>query len=121
MSIKHVNAVMDRFKGDPTVKFVLVTVALHADAEGRCYPSLKRIAERVGLLRRQAIRVVSRLIGRGWLVLEQRGSAATHTANVFRIVTRASHIHDTRLVTPVTLPSDMGDTSPSDIAMSPQS
>lgn len=57
-----------------------------ADARRRCFPSLQRIADRIGCSRRYAQKAVRELIDRGYLTILRRGTnRGRNRANVYQI------------------------------------
>lgn len=59
-----------------TAKLVLLCIADHADAEGRCFPSVDRIADRCGISARTVQRALRLLEGGGALGVEVRPGQA---------------------------------------------
>lgn len=58
----------------PDVRHVLMVMATYANAEGRCYPSLRTLADDMGLKDARSARWrVRRAVERGWLVKEGGG------------------------------------------------
>jgi hypothetical protein len=58
----------------PDVRHVLLVLATYANAEGRCHPSLRTLADSMGLKDARSARWrVRRAIQRGWLVKEGGG------------------------------------------------
>lgn len=67
MSIKIMSAVWELDGIDGTECLVLLALADHADDEGRCYPSISRLAKRTKLSDRGVQKVLSRLIEKGFV------------------------------------------------------
>ena len=53
-------------------KAVLIILAIHADEQGKAWPSLATITECGSMTRRTAISAVKRLAERGWITVERR-------------------------------------------------
>ena len=53
-------------------KAVLMILAIHADEQGKAWPSLATIAECGSMTRRTTISAVKRLAERGWITIERR-------------------------------------------------
>lgn len=64
-------------QGDPTTKLILLALAEHADSNGRCWPSIGRLAALTGLHRATVIRVLGRLETDG--VIERTRSTGRST------------------------------------------
>jgi len=87
-----------------TEKLVLLSLADNANDNGICWPSLNTIARKCGVTRRQAIRIINDLEKLGFVEKQsRRKTEMLSDTNLYRVVT------------PVTLPSDMGDTRGSDM------
>ena len=65
MSVRHVGLVLDHLEASPGVKLVAMILADHADADGVCWPSYRRVAQRSCLGERTVRRYVRELIERG--------------------------------------------------------
>jgi hypothetical protein len=65
VSVKHIGLVLDHLKVKPAVKLVAVVLADHADSDGVCWPSYRRIAEKAGCDERTARRHIKTLIELG--------------------------------------------------------
>jgi DNA-binding transcriptional ArsR family regulator len=61
MSIDALNWAWEQECPNPTAKLVLMALADHANADGECWPSMKKIAERSGITARQVSTHISRL------------------------------------------------------------
>lgn len=64
----------DRCKGDAPALAVLYALALHADKQGRCWPSRKTISEITGLTERGVQNILKRLEDRQVIVILQKGT-----------------------------------------------
>lgn len=67
MSIKVMSQVWDIEGIDSSECLVLIALADHADDQGRCYPSIGRLAKRTKLSDRGVQKVISRLIEKGFV------------------------------------------------------
>lgn len=67
MSVKIMSWVWDHGPSDGTETLVLLALADFCDDEGRCYPSMRRIAEKARMQERSARRVIRRLEDGGWI------------------------------------------------------
>lgn len=91
MSVAHVALVLDHLKVKPAQKLVAVILADHADLDGVCWPSYRRIAERSGLDERTVRRHVRFLIDLGVVTklrtgtVTRVGERAVHMSNAYRI------------------------------------
>lgn len=77
MSVRHMGLILDRLDAPPPVKLVALILADHADADGYCWPSHRRIAERGRISERSVRRHTAELIERGVLV-KVRSARMTH-------------------------------------------
>ncbi|MCA3274505.1 MAG: helix-turn-helix domain-containing protein, partial [Roseomonas sp.] len=67
MSHNLVRAVWERKDLDASERLVLLSLADHADEDGFCYPSVKRICERTSLAERTVQGTIKKLVGRGFV------------------------------------------------------
>lgn len=65
MSYNLVRAVWERKDLDASERLVLLSLADHADEDGFCYPSVKRLCERTSLAERTVQGTIKKLVGRG--------------------------------------------------------
>ena len=65
MSVRHIGLVLDHLSAPAPVKLVALILADHADSDGVCWPSYRRIAERSCLSERTVRRHIHELIGQG--------------------------------------------------------
>lgn len=56
----------------PAETLVLLAIADHADADGVCWPGMRRVAEKTGLARRTVVRAVEALEASGLMKVERR-------------------------------------------------
>lgn len=80
MSIKVMAAVWESDL-PATDRLVLLSLADHADDEGQCYPSVRRVCERTGLSERAVQNAFKRLSDAGYLDIEQ--NAGKRGTNLF--------------------------------------
>lgn len=91
MSVKYLGLVLDHLKAKPAVKLVAVVLADHADADGVCWPSYRRIAERTGLDDRTVRRHVRTLIELGVITklrtgtMMRVGEKSVNVSNAYRM------------------------------------
>ena len=82
MSIQLMAAIWEYGPNNPTQRFVLLSLADYADADGSCFPSYKRTAQRCAINRNTAIRTIKSLEADGWLTVEQQvRSNGSYTSN----------------------------------------
>lgn len=90
MSVTHLGLVLDHLHVKPAVKLVAVVLADHADRDGLCWPSYRRIAERSGLDERTVRRHVKVLLDLGVIeklrtgTMAQVGDRFVHVTNLYR-------------------------------------
>lgn len=68
----------------PTDRFVMLSLADHADEHGQCYPSIARLSKRTGFGERTVQNAVKRLVSGGYLVVSAnagRGGANLYSIN----------------------------------------
>ena len=65
MSIDALNWAWEQDCPNPTAKLVLMALADHANADGECWPSMVKIAQRSGITPRQVSTHITRLIELG--------------------------------------------------------
>lgn len=112
---------------DP-VEFVLLCAVLERDwtahGKGKGYiRGYNKLAERINKSRRQTIRLCKQLEEKGYLIILSQGNTNTLLVNWSNLpgdigvtsINKNGDIHDTRVVTSVTLGSDIHDTSSGDI------
>jgi hypothetical protein len=77
MSNRHVDAAWETETGSPVAKLLLVALADHADASGKCFPSIARLVERTELSRTAVITGLKSLESSGLVTVQRtfgRGS-----------------------------------------------
>jgi DNA-binding transcriptional ArsR family regulator len=97
VSVKHIGLVLDHLKVKPSTKLVAVILADHADSEGICFPSYRKIAERSGLDERSVRRHVKALIEMGVVSKLRTGTIKKSEGRTIRI-SNAYRIHASKLV-----------------------
>lgn len=97
VSVKHIGLVLDHLKVKPSTKLVAVILADHADSEGICFPSYRKIAERSGLDERSVRRHVKALIEMGVVSKLRTGTIKRTEGRTIRI-SNAYRIHASKLV-----------------------
>lgn len=85
MSVTHIGLVLDHLNAQPAVKLVALILADHADRDGICWPSYRRIAERSGLAQRSVRRHVRTLKERGVLDKVRSGSIVKSQGRTYRV------------------------------------
>lgn len=70
MSIKVMSAVWECEELDASERLVMLSLADHADDEGRCYPSIARLCRRTSMSDRGVQKVISRLSERGFITIK---------------------------------------------------
>jgi DNA-binding transcriptional ArsR family regulator len=86
MAFEIVDAVFDLPLADPHAKLVLLALARHADKQGRCYPSAKRLAELTGITDRTIYRKLNTLEGLGLIKRKGRMKDGRKTSNVYTLI-----------------------------------
>ena len=86
MAFEIVDAVFDLPLADPHAKLVLLALARHADRQGRCYPSAKRLAELTGITDRTIYRKLNTLEGLGLIKRKGRTKDGRKTSNVYTLI-----------------------------------
>jgi Helix-turn-helix domain len=77
LSVRHIGLVLDHLQAPPPVKLVALILADHADSDGICWPSYRRIAERSCLAGRTVRRYVHELIDAGVVTQLRVGHVTT--------------------------------------------
>lgn len=70
MNIRAVMAALDEYGLDHMAKVALVVMACRADRQGACRVSVPRVAADIGVHYRTAARALDRLVGMGYLAVE---------------------------------------------------
>lgn len=73
MSVKLMAMVFENEELGPTERLVLLSLADHADDEGRCYPSIARLMQRTGLKERAVQNNIKKLVEGGYVVIWRGG------------------------------------------------
>jgi len=85
MSYRAMDLVYDMQVADPVAKFVLLTIAKHADERMQCFPSMDRLASLTGLSPRTVQRKVTALRKDGFLSVSNRSIGGKRTSNYYTI------------------------------------
>lgn len=86
MAFEIVDAVFDLPLADPHAKLVLLALARHADRQGRCYPSAKRLAELTGITDRTIYKKLNVLEGLGLIQRKRRMKDGRKTSNGYNLI-----------------------------------
>ena len=81
MSVKIMAAIFDSKTLVPTERLIMLSLADHADDQGRCYPSIARLCERTGLSERAVQSNIKGLTAGGYLVVN--ANAGPSGCNVY--------------------------------------
>ena len=73
MSIRIMSAVFESETLGPTERLIMLSLADHADDEGRCYPSIDRLSRRTGLSERAVQTNIGKLRDQGYIKVVLRG------------------------------------------------
>jgi DNA-binding Lrp family transcriptional regulator len=85
MSVKHIGLVLDRLQAPPPLKLVALILADHADNEGVCWPSYRRIAERACMSERSARRHIKELQDQRIITKLRTGTIVKRDGKTIRI------------------------------------
>ena len=85
MSYRAMDLVYDMQVADPVAKFVLLTIAKHADEKMQCFPSMDRLASLTGLSPRTVQRKITALRKDGFLSVSNRSVGGKRTSNYYTI------------------------------------
>lgn len=83
MSVRVMALIWERDDLDPYERLVLLSLADHADDEGRCYPSIARLCARTSMKERGVQNVLRRLADRGFLTV--RNNAGKRGTNLYTV------------------------------------
>lgn len=72
MSLDALKWAWEQHCPNPTSKLVLMALADHANADGECWPSMNRIAQRTGISSRQVSTHITSLVAAGFVVKGNR-------------------------------------------------
>lgn len=81
MSIRLMSSVFENQDLGPTPKLIMLALADHADDEGHCYPSIKRLCDRTSLSERAVQSNIRDLQARGYLTVTM--NAGRRGANLY--------------------------------------
>jgi hypothetical protein len=85
VSVRHIGLVLDHLEAPAPVKLIALILADHSDADGFCWPSYRRIAERSCLAERTVRRYVHNLIDAGVVTKVRTGHVTTKDGRRHRI------------------------------------
>ena len=85
MSVRHIGLVLDHLEASPAVKLVALILADHADSDGVCWPSYRRIAERSCMSQVTVKRHVRALRTSGIVTKIRTGTISTIHGRTLRI------------------------------------
>lgn len=91
MSVKHVGLVLECFTAKPALKLVAIILADHADADGVCWPSYRRIAQQGNMSERNVARHVRELVELGIVTklrtgtIVKQGDKSIRISNAYRM------------------------------------
>lgn len=86
MSVKHIGLILDHFDTtNSSLKLVAIILADHADSDGLCWPSYRKIAERANMHERSVQRHITKLIDLGIISKLRTGSLVKKDGEVIRI------------------------------------
>src|ERR1051325_706016 len=85
MSFEATNWAFEQEVGKASAKFVLVSLADHADRERKCWPSLRRIAIRTELSRDTIVRSIQLLESRGLIRVVRRHKGLSSLSNMYYV------------------------------------
>lgn len=97
MSVKHVGLILDHFEAKPALKLVAIILADHADGDGYCWPSYRKIAERANMDERTVRRHVKTLQELAIVTKLRTGSLTNKDGRIVRI-TNAYRVNEHILV-----------------------
>lgn len=84
MSVRVMSLVWENPDLSATDKIVMLSLADHADDEGRCYPSINRLVARTGLKIRTVQTAIKRLEQGGYLIIEL--NAGKRGTNLYTVI-----------------------------------
>jgi hypothetical protein len=85
VSVRHIGLVLDHLEAPAPVKLVALILADHCDADGFCWPSYRRLAERSCISERSVRRHVAGLIAAGLLAKVRWGHVTTRDGRPLRV------------------------------------
>lgn len=91
MSVKHIGLLLDHFQAPPALKLISIILADHADSDGICWPSYRKIAERACMSERQVRRHVKELQRLGIVTkirtgtIVKQGDKISRISNAYRV------------------------------------
>lgn len=86
MSVKHIGLVLDNFETNvAALKLVAVILADHADSDGYCFPSYRRISDRANIHERSVQRHVGKLQELGIITKVRTGTVIKREGRTLRV------------------------------------
>lgn len=86
MSVTHIGLILDHFDTtNSSLKLVAIILADHADSDGLCWPSYKKIAQRANMHERSVARHIKELIDLGIISKLRTGSLVKKDGEIIRI------------------------------------
>jgi hypothetical protein len=85
MSIRYMTLAFHARVGNPLTKLILVKLADHADDDGTCWPSIRRIAHDAECDERTVRRHIRNLEAAGFLVVERRTHDGVNLPSLYRL------------------------------------
>ncbi|MEW8280722.1 MAG: helix-turn-helix domain-containing protein [Candidatus Thiodiazotropha sp.] len=86
MSIHAINWAYDQAIQNPQMKFLLVTLANHANKDGACYPGIESLCQKTGMHRSSVIRHIQTLINNGFISkLIRPGDGSGRKSNLYQL------------------------------------
>lgn len=91
MSVKHIGLVLDHLDCPAPLKLVAIILADHADSDGLCWPSYRKIAQRANMHERSVQRHIKELQNRGVITkirtgtIVKDGEKVTRVSNAYRV------------------------------------
>lgn len=82
-----------------TMKHVLLTIAALANENGRCRPSLTRLAILTGLDKRTITRTIKKLEKAHWLFVDRPGTQTNNETNFYMLSARRCQIDTVDFIT----------------------
>src|SRR5215472_8154305 len=98
MSVRAIDWAFKQQVGRPSAKLVLLALADHADADGKCWPSHKTTATRTELSRDTVVRSVRLLESKGFIRVVHRRNGLSASSNMYylnyepEVVSSAAHV-----------------------------
>lgn len=86
MSVKHIGLILDYFETkNSSLKLVAIVLADHADSDGICWPSYRKIAQRANMHERSVQRHIKELIQLGIITKLRTGAMVKKDGGVVNV------------------------------------